>query len=196
MAVLLSKTGPQGWSALFLQGDIQRKMAKREVTEFYINRKSDGLSFTSTVRSTLIQLVPADVARILEIPFAGVLNQDKNGHAFPYGFWMASIFESFDVPVQVWVSQTVKDVVGRVNHMTLPISMRRLNSPLQRLKYQPAEKEDELAAMTTAHQLERESWEAQVVVLQNELDQERNANIATVRHLTNLLSTQNPSLVP
>ncbi|KAK4734042.1 hypothetical protein R3W88_008303 [Solanum pinnatisectum] len=48
-----------------------------------------------------------------------VHNQDKNGHALPYGFCMASIFEAFDVPVQVWHSQTVKDVVGQVNHMTL-----------------------------------------------------------------------------
>ncbi|WMV58621.1 hypothetical protein MTR67_052006 [Solanum verrucosum] len=202
MVVLLSKLEAQGWSALFLQGDTQRKMAKREVTEFYINGKSDGRYFTSTVRNTLIHLVPADVARILEIHFAGwshyvklewpplpdkssalsicrkfsskhnlthyhcieknemsplhklycdvvhkiilqrkqcwmqanflditlmelldtkvlidlpsliishmhrVLNQDKNGHALPYGFWMASIFEAFNIPVQVWVSQT------------------------------------------------------------------------------------------
>ncbi|KAH0725608.1 hypothetical protein KY284_001473 [Solanum tuberosum] len=70
MAVLLSKIESQGWSTLYLQGDIQRKMAKREVTELYINGKSDGLSFTSIVRNTLIHLVPADVARILEISSA------------------------------------------------------------------------------------------------------------------------------
>ncbi|KAH0709270.1 hypothetical protein KY284_010697 [Solanum tuberosum] len=71
MVVLLSKLEAQGWSALFLQGDTQRKMAKSEVTEFYINGKSDGRSFTSIVKNTLIHLVPADVARILEIPSAG-----------------------------------------------------------------------------------------------------------------------------
>ncbi|KAH0706114.1 hypothetical protein KY289_011190 [Solanum tuberosum] len=60
---------------------------------------------------------------------------------------MASIFEAFDVPVQVWVPQTVKGVIGRVNHMALPVSMRRLDSPLQRLKDQLAEKELELAAV-------------------------------------------------
>ncbi|KAH0773665.1 hypothetical protein KY290_010802 [Solanum tuberosum] len=245
MVVLLSKLEAQGWSAPFLQGDTQRKMAKREVTEFCINVKSDGRSFTSTMRNTLIHLVPVDVARILEIPstrwshyvklewpplpdksstlsicrkFSSkhnlthhrcieknemsplhklycdvvhkiilqrkqrsmlanfldltlmelldtevlidlpsliishmhrVLNQNKNRHALPYGFWMASIFEAFDVPVQVWVSQTVKDVVGRVNHMALPISMRRLDSPLQRLKDQLAEKEHELPVVNT-----------------------------------------------
>ncbi|WMV09938.1 hypothetical protein MTR67_003323 [Solanum verrucosum] len=110
---------------------------------------------------TLMELL--DIEVLINLPFLiinhmqRVLNQNKNGHALPYGFWMASIFEAFDVPIQLWVSQTVKDVVGRVNHMALPISMRRLNSPLQRLKCQPAEKEDKLAAMTTAHQLEMES---------------------------------------
>uniref|UniRef100_M1BEE9 Uncharacterized protein n=2 Tax=Solanum tuberosum TaxID=4113 RepID=M1BEE9_SOLTU len=171
-----------------------------DVVHKIILQRKQRRTHANFLHLTLMELldteVPINLPSLIINHMHRVLNQDKNGHAFPYGFWMASIFESFDVPVQVWVSQTVKDVVGRVNHMTLPISMRRLNSPLQRLKYQPAEKEDELAAMTTAHQLERESWEAQVVVLQNELDQERNANIATVRHLTNLLSTQNPSLVP
>ncbi|KAH0781601.1 hypothetical protein KY290_001199 [Solanum tuberosum] len=100
--------------------------------------------------------------------------------------------KAFDVPVHVWVSQTVKDVVGRVNHMAFHVTIRRLDSPLQRLKNQLAEKEHELVVMTTAHQLERESWEARVVALQIELAQERTTNIATVRHLTQLLTPQNP----
>ncbi|KAH0730128.1 hypothetical protein KY289_001316 [Solanum tuberosum] len=107
---------------------------------------------------------------------------------------MASIFEAFDVPVHVWVSQTVKDVVGRVNHMAFHVTIRRLDSPLQRLKNQLAEKEHELVVMRTAHQLERESWEARVVALQIELAQERTTNIATVSHLTQLLTPQNPTL--
>ncbi|KAG5600532.1 hypothetical protein H5410_031902 [Solanum commersonii] len=60
MVVQLTKLEVQGWSALFLQGDTEQKMAKKEVTEFYINGKSDGLSFTSTVRATPIHLVPVD----------------------------------------------------------------------------------------------------------------------------------------
>ncbi|KAH0661790.1 hypothetical protein KY284_026721 [Solanum tuberosum] len=98
-----------------------------------------------------------------------VLNQDKNGHALPCGFWMASIFEAFDMPVQVWDSQTVKDVVGRVNRMALHVSMRRLDTPLQRLQHQLAEKENELVTMMTTHQIEKETWEARVVALQHEL---------------------------
>ncbi|KAH0765211.1 hypothetical protein KY285_001082 [Solanum tuberosum] len=80
--------------------------------------------------------------------------------------------------------------------MELLDTLRRLDSPLQRLKNQLAEKEHELVVMTTAHQLERESWEARVVALQIELAQERTTNIATVRHLTQLLTPQNPTLSP
>ncbi|KAH0648266.1 hypothetical protein KY285_033514 [Solanum tuberosum] len=109
-------------------GDTQRRMAKRE---------------------THANFLDLTVMELLDI-------EDKNGHAIPYGFWMASIFKAFDVPVQVWVAQTVKDML--------------------------ADKEHELAALTYAHQLENEIWEARVVALQNELAQERTANIATMRH--------------
>lgn len=46
-------------------------MAKKEVTVFYINGKSGGLSFTCTMRNTPIHLVHADVAQILGIPSEG-----------------------------------------------------------------------------------------------------------------------------
>ncbi|KAK4718204.1 hypothetical protein R3W88_016542 [Solanum pinnatisectum] len=121
---------------------------------------------------------------------------DKNGHALPYGFWMASVFEAFNVPVHVWGSQTVKDVVGSVNRMALHISMRRLDTPLQRLQRQLAEKENELVTMITTHQIEKETWEARVVALQHELAQKRTANIVIVRHLTQLVTTPNPSSAP
>ncbi|KAH0650452.1 hypothetical protein KY284_030364 [Solanum tuberosum] len=235
MAILLTKLEVEGWSALFLKGDTQRKLAKKEVTEFYINGKSDELSLTSTVRNTPIHLVPVDVARILGIPSEGwghyvklewpplhnhtsalsisrkfstkpnlthhcgvdkneisplhqlyfdvvhkiifqrkqrrteanfldltlkelldtevpidlptliikymckVPYQDENGHALPYGFWIAPIFEAFDVPVQL------------------------------------ASKEDQLLAMENVHQMEKASLEAHIVELQNELSQKRAA---------------------
>ncbi|KAL3356267.1 hypothetical protein AABB24_017118 [Solanum stoloniferum] len=71
MAVLLTKLEVQGLSSFFLQGDTQRKLAKKEVIEFYINGKSDVLSFTSIVRNNPIHLVLADVTRILGIPSKG-----------------------------------------------------------------------------------------------------------------------------
>ncbi|WMV50422.1 hypothetical protein MTR67_043807 [Solanum verrucosum] len=109
--------------------------------------------------------VPIDLPSWIIKHMHRVLYQDENGHTLPYGFWMASIFEAFDVLVQVWDSQTVKDVF--------------------------AEKEDELIAMETTHQIEKATWEVRVVALQNELAQERPANIVTVRHLNQLLSALN-----
>lgn len=45
--------------------------------------------------------------------------------------------------------------------------------------------------METAHQIEKATWEARVAALQNELAQERTANIVTVQHLNQLLSALN-----
>ncbi|KAH0748739.1 hypothetical protein KY290_027971 [Solanum tuberosum] len=229
----------------FTSGDTQRKMAKKEVTELYINGKSDELSFTSTVRSTPIHLVPVDVARILGIPSKGWGHYvklewpplpthtsslsisrkfsskpnlthhrgvDKNEMSTLHKLYfdvvhkiilprkqrrtkanfldltlmeildseMDPIFEAFNVPVQVWHSQTVKDVMDRVNHMDLPVSMSNPDNPLQRLKNQLAAKEDDLLALETAHQMERATFEARIVELQTELATVRAANIATM----------------
>ncbi|KAG5610277.1 hypothetical protein H5410_021558 [Solanum commersonii] len=94
--------------------------------------------------------VPIDLPSLIINHMHKVFNHVKNGHALPYRLWMTSIFEAFDVPVQAWNSKTVKGVVGQVNHMALPASMRRLDTSLQHLKNQLAEKENELAAMTSA----------------------------------------------
>ncbi|KAG5571288.1 hypothetical protein H5410_061054, partial [Solanum commersonii] len=75
---------------------------------------------------------------------------------------MTPIFEVFNVPVQAWHSQTIKDVVGKVNHVN-----------------QLASKEDELLTLETTHQMERATLEACIVELQTELATMRVANIAT-----------------
>ncbi|KAG5610692.1 hypothetical protein H5410_021973 [Solanum commersonii] len=51
---------------------------------------------------TLIELLETEVT--IDLPLLIIkhmhmlLHQDENGHSLPYGFWMASIFEAFDVP--------------------------------------------------------------------------------------------------
>lgn len=49
MATLLVKLEVQGWNALFLQGDVQRKLGRPEVLEFYTNGVEKGLLFSSSV---------------------------------------------------------------------------------------------------------------------------------------------------
>ena len=47
---------------------------------------------------------------------------------------MVPIFEAFHVPVQVWFAQIVKDLLGNVNYMVLPVSIRNPDNPFLRLK--------------------------------------------------------------
>lgn len=42
VSVLLTKLVAQGWTNLFLQGDVQRKFEKSEVYEFYTDRIECG----------------------------------------------------------------------------------------------------------------------------------------------------------
>ncbi|KAG5595672.1 hypothetical protein H5410_036904 [Solanum commersonii] len=226
MVVLLTKLEVQGWSALFLQGDTQRKLAKRRNTPIHLvpidiarifgipskgwghyvklewpplHTHTSALSisrkFSSkpnlthhcgvdknemsplhqfyfdvvhkiilqrkqcrtkanfldlTLKELLDTEVPIDLPTLIIKYMCKVLYQDENGHALPYGFWIAPIFEAFNAPVQL------------------------------------AAKEDQLLAMENAHQMEKASLEAHIVELQNELSQERAANIATVEHLIQL----------
>lgn len=111
--------------------------------------------------------VPIDLPFLIVKHMHMVLHQDDNGHALPYGFWMTPIFVSFDVPVQVWFAQTIKDVVGKVNYMALPVSLRNPDNTFPRLKNKLADKEDQLLAMENAHWLEKATSEAHIVELQN-----------------------------
>lgn len=71
MPILLTKIALQGWSYLFPQGTIQRKLTKKKVTKFYINGKFDGTMFTSTILGDPIKLTRTDVARIIDVPSEG-----------------------------------------------------------------------------------------------------------------------------
>ncbi|KAM3283098.1 hypothetical protein P3S67_026743 [Capsicum chacoense] len=72
MGVLLTKLEAQEWSHLFLQGDLQRKFEKTEVYEFYTNGVAIGEMFSTTFRGVTINIVAADIARILNIPMRGL----------------------------------------------------------------------------------------------------------------------------
>lgn len=63
-----------------------------------------------------------------------VLLKEINGHAFSYKFWPTPMLEEYGVSVQVWSSLTTKDIIGSVNHMMLPVSMRSADNPMQRMR--------------------------------------------------------------
>lgn len=55
----------------------------------------------------------------------------------------------------MWSLQTTKDVLGRVNHATLPISMRNEDTPLQRLRNKLDDKVAELEKAQVVHAQEK-----------------------------------------
>lgn len=79
------------------------------------------------------------------------------------------------------------DVSGRVNHATLPDSMKRANTLLQKAENTFVEKIVELYAAQSTHQREKEVLEAMIVALQTDLDTEKPKNFATIHHVTQLL---------
>lgn len=286
METLVSKLRAQGWSYLFLQGDHQRKFEKNEVYEFYTNGVAIGEMISTTVHGKTINLYPADLGRILNVPTGGwrhyvkgswppldnfpsaldisrkfsgnpllpshrrvmknemsplyqfyfdvvhkiilprqerrtvasfldltlmelldseipidllqliikhmqrVLVKDTNGHALPYQFWLASIFEDFRVPVKVWSLQTTKDVIGYVNHATLPAAMRSADNPMQKLRNALEAKQGELEGAQAAlavHEDEKRVLEAQIASLTATLEKERTENVDIIRKLTSLI---------
>lgn len=62
----MTKLVVQGYTNMFLQGNVQRNFCKSEVSECYTNRIECGDFFSSTVRGVSITLVVDDLARILD----------------------------------------------------------------------------------------------------------------------------------
>ncbi|WMV38145.1 hypothetical protein MTR67_031530 [Solanum verrucosum] len=182
MAVLLTNLEVQGWSTLFLHGDTQYKLAKKEVTEFYINGKSDELSFTTTPH-----LPNHTSALSISRKFSSKTNLthhrgvDKNEMSPLHQLY-------FDVVHKIILQRKQRRTKANFHDLNL---MELLDT--ERLKNQLAAKEDQLLAMENAHQMEKASLEARIVELQNELSQERAANIAIVQHPTQLLHDPKPT---
>ena len=65
-----------------------------------------------TLMELLDSEIPIDLPQLIIKHMQRVLVKDTNGHALPYQFWLASVFNDFYVPVKVWSLQTTKDVIG------------------------------------------------------------------------------------
>ncbi|KAM3383387.1 hypothetical protein P3S68_008962 [Capsicum galapagoense] len=70
------------------------------------------LSFLDlTLMELLDSEIPIDLPQLIIKHMQRVLIKDKNGHALPYQFWLAPVFDDFRVSVKVWSLQTTKDVI-------------------------------------------------------------------------------------
>jgi len=123
-----------------------------------------------------------------------VLVKDKNGHALPYQFWLAPMFDDFHISVKVWSLQTTKDVIRQVNHAMLPAAMRRADNPMQKLRNALEAKQGELevaqAALEAAkaiHEDEKRALKSQTASLTATLEKERTENVAIIRSLTSFI---------
>ncbi|KAM3222339.1 hypothetical protein P3L10_021609 [Capsicum annuum] len=141
-----------------------RRVFKREMSPLHqlyfdvvhkmILLKKERRTIATFLDLTLMELLDTEVQ--IDLPclilkhVQRVLLKEVSGHALPYQFFLTPIFEDFDIFVQVWTSQTTKDIIGHVNHMMLPISMRSADNLMQRLRNSLAEKQAEVDAAQVA----------------------------------------------
>ncbi|KAM3249812.1 hypothetical protein P3L10_011582 [Capsicum annuum] len=166
-----------------------------DIVHKIITPRKDRRNVANFLDLTLMELldtkVQIDLPRLIIQHMQKVLLKDVNGHVIPYKLWLDPIFKDFFMPVQVWSLQTTKDVIGTVNHMELPISIRSAYNPMQQLRNalatKTAELEDvqaELEAAQVAHNFEKLELLAQIASLQAALESERSVNAEIVQKLT------------
>ncbi|KAH0748894.1 hypothetical protein KY290_028126 [Solanum tuberosum] len=71
----------------------------------------------------------------------------KKERGLAYGFWLGMVFEHFGVPIREWQIQTINDVLGVVDHETIPATKRRENALMQRLRALLTAKNEEITAL-------------------------------------------------
>ncbi|KAM3220440.1 hypothetical protein P3L10_024971 [Capsicum annuum] len=147
---------------------------------------------------TLMELLDSHI--LIDLPtliikhMQRVLIQDANGHALPYEFWLAPIFEDFHIPIKAWSLQTTKDVIGSVNHAMFPTAMRSADNPMQRLRNVFVAKQSEVdvaqAALEVAQatrEEEKQVLQAQIASLTALLKKERAENANIIKKQTSLI---------
>ncbi|KAF3627650.1 hypothetical protein FXO38_28653 [Capsicum annuum] len=155
-----------------------------EVYEFYTNGSAKENLFTTTVYGVFMYLAAEDEDRILKIPLRGWDNYMK--FCWPSLDNMAStlaitrkflgnpnliqhrrILKKEMSPLHqlyfdVWSLQTTKNILRRLNHNALPISMRQADTPMQRLRNELVDALSELDEVKTTYAIEREGLQAQI----------------------------------
>ncbi|KAG5592779.1 hypothetical protein H5410_043293 [Solanum commersonii] len=96
-------------------------------------------SISSTVGGVSFTVNPEILSSILE------------ERRLAYGFWFGMVFEHFGVPIGEWKIQTNKDILGVVNHETIPATKRGANAPMQRLRASLITKNEKITAQQGPH---------------------------------------------
>ncbi|KAM3220618.1 hypothetical protein P3L10_019886 [Capsicum annuum] len=136
-------------------------------------RRTVAIFLDLTLMELLDSEIPIDLPQLIIKHMQKVLIKDKNGHALPYQFWLAPVFDDF------------------LNHAILPASIRRADNPMQKLQNALEAKQGEMevaqAALEAAkaiHKDETRALKAQITSLTTTLEKERTENAAIIRSLT------------
>lgn len=84
-----------------------------------------------TLMEILDTQVKIDLSKLIIKHMQRTLIKDVVEHSLPYEFWLDPVFEDYLVPVHVWLLQTTKNVIGKVEHMALYVAVMSADIPLQ-----------------------------------------------------------------
>ncbi|KAG5593782.1 hypothetical protein H5410_035014 [Solanum commersonii] len=104
-----------------------------------------------TLMELLLSKIQINLPALILSHIHGLCVFDKKERGLAYGFWLGMVFEHFCVLVREWQIQTIKDVLGVVNHETIPATKRRENEPMQRLRASLTAKTKEITALQDSH---------------------------------------------
>ncbi|KAH0703070.1 hypothetical protein KY290_018392 [Solanum tuberosum] len=65
-----------------------------------------------TLMELLISQVQINLPKLILSHINRICVDDSTEHGLRYGFWLGDIFEYFQVPIEEWQEQTIKDVLG------------------------------------------------------------------------------------
>ncbi|KAH0779492.1 hypothetical protein KY290_005919 [Solanum tuberosum] len=104
-----------------------------------------------TLMELLLSKIQINLPTLILSHIHGLCVFDKKERGLTYGFWLGMVFEHFCVPVREWKIQTIKDVLGVVNHETIPGTKRGANAHMQRLRASLTAKNEEITALQVSH---------------------------------------------
>ncbi|KAH0752264.1 hypothetical protein KY285_005412 [Solanum tuberosum] len=159
-----------------------------------------------TLMELLLSKIQINLPALILSHIHGLCVFDKKERGLAYGFWLGMVFEHFRVPVKEWQIQTIKDVLGVVNHETIPATKRGANAPMQRLRASLTAKTEEINALQVSHSValdklhidyglqhdrlaeENSRLKEELAQTQAALNTERLSNSDRLKHLYELLT--------
>uniref|UniRef100_M1E0E4 Uncharacterized protein n=2 Tax=Solanum tuberosum TaxID=4113 RepID=M1E0E4_SOLTU len=165
-----------------------------------------------TLMELLISQVQINLPKLILCHINRICVDDSTEHGLGYGFWLGDIFEYFQVPIEEWQEQTIKDVLGVVDHVVIPTTSRGADAPMQRLRASLTAKNEEITTLQVSHSTaidqlqidygleharlaeENSRLKEELAQTQVALNTERSSNSDCLKHIYEILTKGSPSL--